>query len=370
MLPGSVSKQIFIMSVIPKIIRSISGQNTFTVITLPPFGTVTQTTDLLVESSTCPAFLAQLLSGLSQNGYSFCVDSRKTGQVIITCRPASGPEEILSIHTEIPLSDGRIAIIDLALLGQEDMPLLTSLIHNETPDGQTEAALSRLPGVELHHAEHCEKQIPDGTQIIPVIGPDGVGKTTLITALQEKIAANSHYYRFKKLFRGSMRYQLNHFLTQLREGKRYDKNQHNDQHGLKMMAIARRRYPRLIKQARQAKTHYFSDRFFHDYIIENLRFEDKPATLRKQWQTLLDAAPNTHWFIQLDAPADVILSRKDELSAEDINTYRDACLKMYIHRPAPVFSFINTSHSLETCVNHLLKDAELAGIKIQSSGLG
>ncbi|WP_271273251.1 hypothetical protein [Aliamphritea hakodatensis] len=354
------------MSVIQQFILTISQQQHLTAIILPPSDTAPHATDLLIESSTYTDFLTPLLRSLSQNGYSFCIDSRTTGKVTIRCRPAEGPEESLNIHTEILLSDGQIAIIDLALLEQKNLPLLATLIQQSSPSAsESEAVFSQLPGVELHPADNSEQPVTVSADIIPVIGPDGVGKTTLITAVQKKIAGNSHYYRFKKLFRGSLGYQLNHFLTQLREGKGYDKNQHNDQHGLKMMAIARRRYPDLLKQARKAGSYYFSDRFFHDYIIENLRFDDKPAALRNQWQKLLEVSPNTHWFIQLDAPADVILSRKNELSAEDIDTYREACLAMYVHRPSPVFSFINTSHTLEKCVKHLLDDAERAGVKIQ-----
>ncbi|MBN3563917.1 hypothetical protein [Aliamphritea spongicola] len=357
------------MSVIQQYIRNISQQQHLTAIILPQADTAPHSTELLLASSAYTDFLASLLRCLSQNGFSFCIDSRTTGKVTIRCRPAEGPEETLNIHTEIPLSDGQIAIIDLALLDQKNLPLIAALIQQgslETaPDRETENLFSQLPGVELHAADNSEQLSAISADIIPVIGPDGVGKTTLITAVQKKIAGNSHYYRFKKLFRGSLGYQLNHFLTQLREGKGYDKNQHNDQHGLKMMAIARRRYPGLLKQARKAGSYYFSDRFFHDYIIENLRFEDKPAALRSHWQKLLNVSPNTHWFIQLDAPADVILSRKNELSAEDIDTYREACLTMYVHRPSPIFSFINTSHTLEKCVGHLLEDAERAGLRIQ-----
>ncbi|WP_315982627.1 hypothetical protein [Aliamphritea spongicola] len=188
------------MSVIQQYIRNISQQQHLTAIILPQADTAPHSTELLLASSAYTDFLASLLRCLSQNGFSFCIDSRTTGKVTIRCRPAEGPEETLNIHTEIPLSDGQIAIIDLALLDQKNLPLIAALIQQgslETaPDRETENLFSQLPGVELHAADNSEQLSAISADIIPVIGPDGVGKTTLITAVQ-KIAGNSHYYRFK-----------------------------------------------------------------------------------------------------------------------------------------------------------------------------
>ena len=355
------------MSAIQQLIRTISEQQNLSVILLPQRSTATASfiTDLICAKSAYPQLLSELLNKLSQELYSFCVDSRKPGKTVFDCRASTSHQETLVVWTEISISDSETLTIDPNIFDQQANHLLSKLIPQPLSTDSVRQALSQMSGIQIQPFERREQPKLISNQITPVIGPDGVGKTTLINALRDNITVKSHYYRFKKLFRGSMGYQFNHFLTQLREGKDYDKNRHNDLHGLKMIKIAKRRYPRLLKQAKQANTHYFSDRFFHDYIIENLRITDRPTSLRENWRSLLADLPRTYWFIQLDAPSEVILSRKEELSAADINSYREACLQMYLQHPSPIFSYINTSQPLESCISHLQLDAKLAGIDAQ-----
>ena len=141
------------------------------------------------------------------------------------------------------------------------------------------------------------------------------------------------------------------------------KNQYDDIYGAWLIRIASLRYPLVVLSAWLSGRFYFSDRFFHDYIIQDTRFLEKEAKLRKNWKELLKFIPNSFWFIHLDAPTEVILSRKEELNAIAIEHYREYIFQMYLQKPSLVYSYINTSLDLQRCVMPLLHQAKSIGIK-------
>jgi len=200
-------------------------------------------------------------------------------------------------------------------------------------------------------------------KVIPVVGPDGVGKTSIIEGIKKNAHSKINYYRFKGLFRHSLLYKLSSLYLRKKLPQSMPKNQYDDIYGAWLIRIASLRYPLVVLSAWLSGRFYFSDRFFHDYIIQDTRFLEKEAKLRKNWKELLKFIPNSFWFIHLDAPTEVILSRKEELNAIAIEHYREYIFQMYLQKPSLVYSYINTSLDLQRCVMPLLHQAKSIGIK-------
>ena len=70
-----------------------------------------------------------------------------------------------------------------------------------------------------------------------------------------------------------------------------------------------------------------------------------------------------YWFIQLDAPTDVVHARKQELSAQAIDSYRDSVFRLYLKKPSRVYSYINTALPLEQCSAALKHSGQALGVK-------
>ena len=212
---------------------------------------------------------------------------------------------------------------------------------------------------ELLKKKYCKR-------IIPVVGQDGVGKTTLIDSLVLSTNKKSQYYRFKKLFRKSFIYHvsyryLNKKLSKI-YGKKIEKNDFDDYYGIFIIFTSLLRYPLLMLRTFFVHKMILSDRYFHDYILKNISFEDKKIVLRDRWTLLLKIIPNTYWFLQLDAPSDIILARKQEMSKYDIDMYRQLIFKLYLHKPSVVYTYINTKNELSECKNILKHEAENSGL--------
>ncbi|MBT3192408.1 MAG: hypothetical protein HN341_07620 [Verrucomicrobia bacterium] len=200
-------------------------------------------------------------------------------------------------------------------------------------------------------------------RITPVLGPDGVGKTSLINALKTISRSRVHYYRFKRLFRHNWLYQLSRAILKRRFPKTLQKNQYDDIHGTWLHTIAWIRYPLLVLFSLLSRRFMFSDRYYHDLLIKNTRFLEKQTRFRSNWKRLLRKSPGTFCLVQLDAPTDVIHSRKEELSAQAIDAYRTSVFEMYLKKPSIVYSYINTSLSLEHCSRALLHSSAALGVK-------
>ena len=206
-------------------------------------------------------------------------------------------------------------------------------------------------------------------RLIPFIGPDGVGKTTLIEAACSA-AGKASYYRFKKMFRKSLLYKAALPVMRLRTKKAMgftpEKNQIDDYCGGAVLGIALFRYPLLWLQTR-LKGYLLSDRYYFDFLLKNSRFEGHESELREGWQRWLGLLPTPGLLVQLDAPASVIHARKEELSAEDIDRYRTLMFRLYLEKPSARYLYLNTSRPLEGCSQTLIQAMEGVGVKKKSS---
>lgn len=200
-------------------------------------------------------------------------------------------------------------------------------------------------------------------RIYPVVGPDGSGKSSLIAAFKEKSKLRIKCYRFKNLFRQSFLYSVTAPFLKRRLSGKIAVNKYDDIYGAWIVTIAALRFPFLVLLSLFTRKYYFSDRFFHDFILQDTRFIEKKTRLRDNWKNLLHKTPDVFWFIHLDAPTDLIRSRKEELSADAIDSYRTEVFRMYLEKPALVYSYINTANDIDRCADILLATAKQTGIQ-------
>lgn len=208
-------------------------------------------------------------------------------------------------------------------------------------------------------------------KIIPVIGPDGVGKSTLLEEVIELLDEKVFFKRFKKVVRHSIIYNIFHPMNKnnVRKivGKISIKNQHDDIHYLLCILGALSAYPYLIFQTLLKKRTVLLDRFFYDYFLENISFMNKTTILRKNWKSLIKMIPRTYALIHLDANSEIVLSRKQELSADDIDKYRTLNFTLYLEKPSVVYLYVNTALRLEQCKDIIFNtciDAEMFPISV------
>lgn len=190
-------------------------------------------------------------------------------------------------------------------------------------------------------------------KIYPIVGPDGVGKTTLLTSVIDIKKKDILYKRFKKIVRRSIvynvMYPINRIFLKRKLGVKPEKDQHDDVHYLLVLLAGLFYYPFLVFNSNFRKKVVFVDRFFNDYLLENISFLDRKTSLRKNWRRLLSLIPTVFWTIHLDAKPKIILSRKDELKKRDVKKYKSYNFKIYLAKPSFIYTYINTGLELEKC---------------------
>lgn len=206
---------------------------------------------------------------------------------------------------------------------------------------------------------------------IPVVGPDGVGKTTFIEGIVKKATVSIGSFRFKKLFRSSPFYRLLFPLLQsvlrkrANDNKFIGKTEVDDQFAMIVFLNAFLMSPFRLFWNILIRRVMLVDRYFHDYLLTNIRIQNGSPGLRPNWKMFLYWIPQQYWFIQLDASTEVILSRKTELSAAGISSYRYDVFKMYLEKPFMIYTYINTETTSEQCSDLIFKIADtVADIKL------
>ncbi|MFT6364562.1 MAG: thymidylate kinase [Planctomycetota bacterium] len=189
-------------------------------------------------------------------------------------------------------------------------------------------------------------------KFIAVVGPDGVGKTTLIQAACSCLAKGGRDFRFKKLYRHATLYKL--LFPGLRRkynraaGMALEKNQIDDKAGSFIFWMAWYRYF-LLALLRLRKPLTLVDRYYFELLIQDLRFQEKLPTLRPRWRSMLNRVPMPRMVLHLDAPNEVIASRNEELRSEGVDAYRTQMFAMAQKRGVPFYLYLNTSNSVEQC---------------------
>jgi len=132
-------------------------------------------------------------------------------------------------------------------------------------------------------------------------------------------------------------------------GRKCARNEVDDYYGGIAILSALVHLPILLVRSLVGKRVILSDRFFQDFNLLDVRSMDKEVTLRDGWQNYLKLVPNVYAFVQLDAPAEVITSRKKEMSENNIVLYKNLIFEQYLHKPARLYIYINTALEREHC---------------------
>ena len=199
--------------------------------------------------------------------------------------------------------------------------------------------------------------------MVAIMGPDGVGKTTLIKESVDSFKGRTKLFKFKKTFRNSPVYKLTMPFLKKKTANRFKtmsigKSEVDDIYGGFVILNAFVMYQLRLLRSFITKETTFIDRYFYEYLMEDTRFFDKKAKLRKNWKMLSCFIPRPHVAIQLDAPQDVILKRKNELDEDGIVAFRDLVFQTITYKPPLKYLYINTTMPLDRCRDILLDVVE------------
>lgn len=174
-----------------------------------------------------------------------------------------------------------------------------------------------------------------------VIGPDGVGKGTIIDLLITN--TSSKYYRFKKTFRKSFFYMLQHSLLR---SKNESKNVFDEKNRRNLFWFSLLR-GYLIMFFHLGRKSLIFDRYFYDLMLDGLRSESIRIQKGDDFMSKLKWAPKLKTVIQLDAPAKVIRERKAELADDKVDALSNLYLECSAKSNPKEFLYLNTDQSLD-----------------------
>lgn len=204
------------------------------------------------------------------------------------------------------------------------------------------------------------------TNIIPIIGPDGVGKTTILESLIKHSSVDSGLFRFKKSYRVSplfyILYPLFWLILKLKRRGEVDKLEVDERFAPIIFFIALFMYPfRALKYKLKNKT-MFSDRYFYDFMFDNILFNQENPKLRDIYKLYLHFTPLAYFIIHLDAPNETILSRKKEMRSIGMDIYREGMFKLCTTHNVPFYIYINTTNTIQNCTDNILNAFKMSNI--------
>jgi len=169
---------------------------------------------------------------------------------------------------------------------------------------------------------------------IAFVGPDGAGKTTLISDLMARLPGAATMLAFMNTYRLTTPYAK---LKRLIPAYWHGRNEcvADDRFGLFLFPLA------LLCWFREARPELdggrkvvLVDRYFHDLLIRGARSTTRPPRLGPLARLAARLFPLPDLIVQLYADPSSIRARKQEITPRNIELYERLCAEVYAGRPA------------------------------------
>lgn len=175
-----------------------------------------------------------------------------------------------------------------------------------------EGTASRLLGRLLNFVRIGKRIARPTGLVVAVLGPDGSGKTTIIEHLERELSP---------AFRRLQRFHLRPHFGKAKRNDAPVTNPHAQQPRSRLASEAKALlfladywigWLLSVYPAKVESTLVIFDRYYHDMLVDTVRYRLSERTLLVRW--LAKGVPSPNLWLILDAPSDVLVARKGEIS--------------------------------------------------------
>lgn len=281
------------------------------------------TQKVFLERSQLPQLLKIIKSCCREGSTSFVFDNKRYAQKLLTL---------------VSLNPREIAKFEIVLLSKKQASQFNATDWLSKNNKSRHFTFNKIRNRKLLT-----------NNFITLIGPDGVGKSTVSSVIQKAIPAKT--LRYKNTFRRSYLYKSLYFLH---KNKQLEKNDYDDLHPNRTLLTSLLRLYSKSLFSFLSKKVILCDRYTNDSLASHLRAKVTPkASSKLSLKSKFIPAPKT--IIQLDAPAKVVLSRRNELTEATINFLSDFYLESsFLIQPKKII-YLNTNIPFSLTQNLVFK---------------
>lgn len=186
-------------------------------------------------------------------------------------------------------------------------------------------------------------------QVIPLVGPDGVGKGTIQRLLLESDNLNRQIL-FKSLFRVYPFYQVMQRL--IPSSRHVSTNQRDERMVIFVLLMAFINFS--LKQITR-RSIVLMDRYFPDYYTTPLRLPKQEPQRIKCYRLVMQLTPVPDKQVVLGCQFESLCARKNELSLKAVKSLNSVYFDFIATREVPETIFVSTENSPEDCAQFLRK---------------